>query len=384
MEITKDIYYVGVDDFDIKVFEGQFPVENGMAYNSYAIIDKKVAVCDTVEKSFGDKWLDNLRGVLGEREPNYLVVHHMEPDHSANIDLFMDTFTSAKIVATEKTFKMIEQFFGDSYNKRMIVVKEGDELTLGEHILKFYTAPMIHWPEVMVSYDITSKTLFSADAFGKFGVREACEDWACEARRYYFGIVGKYGAQVQTLLKKLSSCPLERICALHGPILTENLSYYVNLYDIWSSYAPEKEGITIAYTSVYGNTKKAVMLLKEELLKAGCTNVSVFNLGEDDVFEAVEDAFKYNKLVLATTTYNGSIFPYMKQFIDHLTERSYQKRKIAVIENGTWAPMAEKTIKKMFENSKDIEFSENTVKILSAVSKENKAQIEILAKELVK
>ncbi len=376
------IHYVGVNDRKIDLFEGQFIVPNGMAYNSYLITDEKIAIFDTVDAKFTDEWLKNIKNVLGEKTPDYLIIQHMEPDHSANIDKFVDVYPNTKIVATNKAFVMMKKFFGKDYENK-IVVKEGDTLDLGNHSLAFYTAPMVHWPEVMMSYDKTEKVLFSADAFGKFGALDADEDWACEARRYYFGIVGKYGAQVQAILKKLGGLEIKRICALHGPELTENLGYYLNLYDIWSSYGVESEGVVINYTSVYGHTKEAVELLAKELEDLGCKKVAVNDLARSDMAECVEDAFRYGKMVLATTTYNGEIFPFMREFINELTERGFKNRKIGIIENGSWAPMAAKTIKKMFENSKDITFSETTVTINSALNEDNKIQISALAKEMV-
>ena len=384
MYITDKIHYIGVNDYDIDLFEGQYVVENGMAYNSYVICDEKIAVMDTVDKNFGDKWIDNIKGVLGESKPDYLVVHHMEPDHSANIDKFAKLYPDAVIVATQKAFTMMEQFFGTGYEERRLVVKEGDTLSLGEHELTFVTAPMVHWPEVMLSYEKTTKTLFSADAFGKFGALDADEDWACEARRYYIGIVGKYGAQVQALLKKAATLDIATICPLHGPVLTENLSYYIDLYDTWSSYRAETKGVAIFYTSVYGNTKEAVELLKEELTNANCEKVCITDLARCDMAEAVEDAFRYDRIVLATTTYNGGVFPYMQEFINHLTERNFQNRFVGIIENGTWALMAEKTIKTMLEKSKDITFAENNVHIKSALNDERREQIKNLANELCK
>lgn len=382
MNITDKILYVGVNDYDIDLFEGQYMVEKGMAYNSYVICDEKIAVLDTVDRNFGDEWLNSVKEAVGAREPGYLIVHHMEPDHSANIDKFAKEYPNAVIVATSKAFTMMEQFFGTGYEDRRLVVKEGDTLSLGEHELTFMTAPMVHWPEVMLSYEKSSKTLFSADAFGKFGTTDADEDWACEARRYYVGIVGKYGAQVQTLLKKAAGLEIERICPLHGPILTENLPYYIGLYDTWSSYRPETEGVAIFYTTVYGNTEEAARLLEEELKKAGCAKISISNLARCDMAEAVEDAFRYDRIVLATTTYNGGIFPFMQEFINHLTERNFQNRKIGIIENGTWALMAEKTIKAMLEKSKELIFTVNNVHIKSALSAESRAEIAALAKEL--
>lgn len=382
MKITDNILYVGVNDYNIDLFEGQYVVEKGMAYNSYVICDEKTAVLDTVDKNFGDEWLSNIKEALGEKAPDYLVIHHMEPDHSANIDRFMAEYPHAKIVSNTKAFAMIKQFFGTDYPDRQITVGEGDTLSLGKHSLTFVTAPMVHWPEVMLSYESYTKTLFSADAFGKFGTRDADEDWACEARRYYFGIVGKYGAQVQALLKKAAGLDINTICPLHGPVLTENLGYYIDLYNTWSSYGVESDGVAIFYTTVYGNTEKAVKLLEKELTENGCNKVTVANLARDDMHEAVEDAFRYGKIVLATTTYNNGIFPFMKEFIDHLTERNYQNRTIGIIENGTWALVAEKNIKAMLEKSKNITFAENTVHIKSAVNDVNIDEIKALAKEL--
>lgn len=382
MEITKDIRYIGVNDHEIDLFEGQYVVENGMAYNSYVIIDEKIAVMDTVDARFGDEWLTNLEKELNGRMPDYLVVQHMEPDHSANIVKFADKYADAKIVSSAKAFDMIKQFFGRDFDDRKIVAGEGDTLELGAHTLNFVTAPMVHWPEVIMTYDSRDKVLFSADGFGKFGALDVDEDWACEARRYYFGIVGKYGAQVQNVLKKAAGLDISIICPLHGPILTENLGYYIGLYDTWSSYSVESEGVVIAYTSVYGNTAKAVKLLEDKLLEKGCVKVAVNDLARCDMAEAVEDAFRYGKLVLATTTYNNDVFPFMREFINDLTERNYQKRTIGIIENGTWAPTAAKTIKKMLEGSKDITFTDTTVQIKSALSAESEAQIEKLAQEL--
>lgn len=384
MKITDKIFYAGVNDYDIDLFEGQYMVEKGMAYNSYVIMDEKIAVLDTVDQNFGDEWLGNIKNILGDSTPDYLVVHHMEPDHSANIDRFAREYPNAKIVSNAKSFLMMKQFFGTDYPGRQICVAEGDTLNLGAHELTFITAPMVHWPEVVLSYEKTTKTLFSADAFGKFGTTDADEEWDCEARRYYIGIVGKYGAQVQTVLKKASGLDIARICPLHGPVLTDNLAHYINLYDIWSSYGVESEGVAIFYTSVYGNTEKAVKLLEDELIKSGCPKVSITNLAREDMAEAVEDAFRYGKIVLATTTYNGGIFPFMHQFINHLTERNYQNRTIAVIENGSWAPTAEKTIKGMFEKSKNITYTKNNVHIKSALSDINKMEIFALSKELTK
>lgn len=384
MFITDDIRYVGVNDHDIDLFEGQYVVENGMAYNSYVIMDEQIAVMDTVDGNFTDEWLKNISDVIGDRKPSYLIVQHMEPDHSANIANFLDLYKDAKVVATAKAFVMMKQFFGTDYPERQIVVKEGDTLSLGTHTLTFVLAPMVHWPEVMVTYDSKDKVLFSADAFGKFGALDVEEDWTCEARRYYFGIVGKYGVQAQALLKKAAGLDIQTICALHGPILKENLGYYLDLYNTWSSYGVESEGVVIAYTSVYGNTKKAVELLADKLTALGCPKVTVTDLARDDMAEAVEDAFRYGKLVLATTTYNGDIFPFMKTFIEHLTERGYRNRTIGLIENGSWAPTAAKTMLKMFEGSKNLTFTDTTVTIKSAVNTENEAQIAALTEELCK
>ena len=384
MFITDDIRYVGVNDHDIDLFEGQYVVENGMAYNSYVIMDEQIAVMDTVDGNFTDEWLKNIADVIGDRNPSYLIVQHMEPDHSANVANFLELYKDAKVVATAKAFVMMKQFFGTDYPERQIVVKEGDTLSLGAHTLTFVLAPMVHWPEVMVTYDSKDKVLFSADAFGKFGALDVDEDWACEARRYYFGIVGKYGVQAQALLKKAAGLDIQTICALHGPILKENLGYYLDLYNTWSSYGVESEGVVIAYTSVYGNTKKAVELLADKLTALGCPKVTVTDLARDDMAEAVEDAFRYGKLVLATTTYNGDIFPFMKTFIEHLTERGYKNRTIGLIENGSWAPTAAKTMLKMFEGSKNLTFTDTTVTIKSAINAENEAQIAALAEELCK
>ena len=382
MTITKDIKYIGVNDHQVDLFEGQYVVPNGMAYNSYVILDEKVAVMDTVDKNFGDEWLANIEKTLEGRKPDYLVVHHMEPDHSANIDVFLKAYPEATVVSSAKAFAMMKNFFGTDYADRRIVVDEGSTLELGRHVLTFVTAPMVHWPEVIVSYDSYDKVLFSADGFGKFGALDAEEDWACEARRYYIGIVGKYGPQVQSLLKKAAGLDIAIICPLHGPVLTENLGYYINLYDIWSSYRVESEGVVIAYTSVYGNTKAAVELLAQKLQEKGCPKVTVTDLARDDMAEAVEDAFRYGKLVLATTTYNGDIFPFMKEYIHHLTERNYQKHTVAFVENGSWMPVAGKVMAKMLEGSKNLTFARNNVKILSALSDESRAQIEALAEEL--
>ena len=380
--ITDDIIYVGVNDHDIDLFEGQYIVPNGMAYNSYVIKDEKVAVMDSVDARFTHQWLDNIAEALGDRQPDYLIVQHMEPDHSANIASFIKAYPNAKIVGNAKTFVMISQFFGDAFEDKQVVVTDADTLSLGKHNLCFVFAPMVHWPEVMVTYDVCDKVLFSADGFGKFGALDADEDWACEARRYYFGIVGKYGAQVQNLLKKAKGLPIATICPLHGPVLKENLEYYIGLYDTWSSYGNESDGIMIAYTSVYGNTKKAVNLLADKLREKGCPKVVVSDLARSDMAENVEDAFRYGKIVFATTTYDGGIFPFMKDFLHRLTERNYQNKKVAFVENGTWAPMAAKIMKGMLENCKNIEFAQTTVTLKSALSSQNKEQIEALAEEL--
>lgn len=382
MKITEDILYVGVNDHEIDLFEGQYTVQNGMAYNSYVIIDEKIAVMDTVDVNFTHQWLDNIQNTISDRNPDYLIIQHMEPDHSANIMNFVKAYPDVKIVSSAKAFAMMKNFFGTDFADRQIVVGEGDTLSLGNHKLTFVTAPMVHWPEVIVTYDSTDKVLFSADGFGKFGALDVSEDWACEARRYYIGIVGKYGAQVQSLLKKASALDIQTICPLHGPVLSENLGYYLNLYDIWSSYQPEQEGIVIAYTSVYGNTKKAVMQLAEKLKANGCPKVVVNDLARCDMAEAVEDAFRYSKLVLATTTYNAEIFPFMREFITHLTERNFSNRTVAFIENGSWAPLAAKVMRSMLEKSKNLTFAENTVKILSALNDESSAQLNALANEL--
>ena len=382
--VTNDIKYVGVNDRDIDLFDGQYIVENGMAYNSYVILDKKIAVMDSVDANFKDEWLDNLADVLGDKTPDYLIVQHMEPDHSANIDAFAEKYPDAQIVASAQAFNMMKNFFGTDFSDRRIVVKEGDTLELGEHTLTFITAPMVHWPEVIMTYDSRDKVLFSADGFGKFGALDADEDWACEARRYYFGIVGKYGTQVQNVLKKAAALEIQTICSLHGPILKENLDYYLGLYNTWSSYGTESEGVVIAYTSVYGHTKAAVELLAQKLNDAGCPKVAVTDLARDDMAEAVEDAFRYGTLVLATTTYNADIFPFMREFINHLTERNFSNRTIAFVENGSWAPTAAKVMRKMLEDCKNIKFAENTVTIKSALSDDNRAQIDALAAELAK
>ena len=384
MNITHDIKYIGVNDHQVDLFEGQYVVPNGMSYNSYVILDEKIAVMDTVDQRFTQPWLDNLTTALEGRTPDYLVVQHMEPDHSANVAKFLEVYPEAIVVASAKAFVMMQQFFGSDYTERRIIVGEGDTLRLGKHTLTFVTAPMVHWPEVIVTYDSYDKVLFSADGFGKFGALDVEEDWACEARRYYIGIVGKYGPQVQTLLKKAATLDIAKICPLHGPVLTENLGYYINLYDIWSSYRPESEGVLITYTSVYGHTKEAVELLAKELAALGCPKVVVTDLARDDMAEAVEDAFRYDRLVLATTTYNADVFPFMKEFIHHLTERSYQNRTVAMMENGSWAPTAARVMVKMLENSKNLTFTENNVKILSALNDESRAQIKALAQELCK
>lgn len=383
MEITKDIKYVGVNDNKIDLFEGQYEVPNGMAYNSYVILDEKIAVMDTVDYDFKAEWLNNVKTVLGDRKPDFLVVHHMEPDHSSNIAEFVKEYPEIKIVSSQKAFDIMQNFFKDNFKDRQIVVGEGDKLNLGNHELTFLTAPMVHWPEVIVSYDSKDKVLFSADGFGKFGALDVDEDWACEARRYYFGIVGKYGMQVQKLLSKASKLDVQIICPLHGPVLKENLAYYLDLYNKWSSYTPEEEGILIAYTSVYGNTKKAVLELEKVLNEKGAKKVVVTDLARSDMAENVEDAFRYSKLVLATTTYNGEIFPFMREFIHELTERNYSNRKVAFIENGSWMPMAKKVMLKMLEDSKNLEYCENSVKILSSLSSENIEEINKLADELV-
>ena len=383
MKISNDILYVGVNDHEIDLFEGQYVVPNGMAYNSYLIVDEKVAVMDSVDKGFTAEWLDNIDKALDGKAPDYLIVQHMEPDHSGSVVAFMDKYPNATIVSNSKSFVMMKQFFGTEFVDRRMAVGEGDTLTLGAHTLTFVTAPMVHWPEVIVTYDNKDKVLFSADAFGKFGALDVEEDWACEARRYYFGIVGKYGVQVQGLLKKASAFDVQTICPLHGPILSENLEYHLNLYNIWSSYGVEAEGVFIAYTSVYGNTKKAVEILADKLKELGCPKVSTCDLAREDMAEAVEDAFKYGKLILATTTYNGDIFPFMRTFIDALTERGYQNRQIGFMENGTWAPMATKIMKGMLEGGKNLTFAETNVKIRSAVNEANLAEIEALAKEFL-
>ena len=384
MFITNDIKYLGVNDHRVDLFEGQYVVPNGMAYNSYAIMDDKIAIMDTVDQNFTHEWLDNIQKTLGSRKPDYLVVQHMEPDHSANVANFLKVYPQAVVVSSAKVFAMMKNFFGDDYADRRIVVGEGSTLCLGRHTLTFVTAPMVHWPEVIVTYDSFDKVLFSADGFGKFGALDVEEDWACEARRYYIGIVGKYGPQVQALLKKAAGLDIATICPLHGPVLTENLGYYLNLYDIWSSYRVESEGVVIAYTSVYGHTKAAVELLAQKLQAKGCPKVVVHDLARTDMAEAVEDAFRYGKLVLATTTYNADVYPFMKEFIHHLTERNFQKRTVALMENGSWAPLAAKVMRSMLEGSKDLTFADTTVRILSALNDESKAQVEALAEELCK
>ncbi len=383
MMITNDIKYIGVNDHNIDLFEGQYIVPNGMAYNSYAILDEKIAIMDTVDAGFTDEWLNNIKTVLGERTPDYLIVQHMEPDHSANIVNFINAYPEAKIVSSAKAFVMMKNFFGTDFSDKQVVVGDGDTLSLGNHNLTFVAAPMVHWPEVVVTYDSTDKVLFSADGFGKFGAFDVDEDWACEARRYYIGIVGKYGLPVQNLLKKAAGLDIQIICPLHGPILIDNLGYYLDLYNTWSSYQPEEEGVMIAYTSVYGNTKKAVIQLAEALEAKGCPKVVVNDLARCDMAEAVEDAFRYSKLVLATTTYNGDVFPFMREFIHHLTERNFSNRTVAFIENGSWAPTATKVMKDMFEKSKGLTFTENNVKIMSALNDESIAQLNALVEELL-
>ena len=384
MFVTEDIRYIGVNDHDVDLFEGQYTVENGMSYNSYVILDEKVAVMDTVDAHFGVEWLQNLETELNGRRPDYLVVQHMEPDHSANIAVFMETYPEAQIVSSAKAFVMMQQFFGTDFPERKVVVGEGSTLKLGRHTLTFVTAPMVHWPEVIVTYDSTDKVLFSADGFGKFGALDVEEDWADEARRYYIGIVGKYGAQVQALLKKAAALDIAIICPLHGPVLNENLGYYLDKYNTWSSYAVEDEGVVIAYTSVYGHTKEAVEELAEKLNQRGCPNVVVADLARCDMAEAVADAFRYSKLVLATTTYNATIFPHMQNFIDHLTARNYQGRTVGMIENGAWAPTAAKVMKKMLETSKNLTYTDTTVTVKCALNDASRAQIDALADELCK
>ncbi len=384
MNITNDIKYIGVNDRKTDLFEGQYVIPNGISYNSYAIIDEKIAIMDTVDARFTHEWLDNIQSVLGTRSPDYLIIQHMEPDHSANIANFKKAYPDTAIVSSLKAFAMMKNFFGTEFEDNRIVVGEGDTLCLGRHVLTFVTAPMVHWPEVIVTYDAADKVLFSADGFGKFGDLNADEPWADEARRYYIGIVGKYGAQVQALLKKAATLDIEKICPLHGPVLSDNLGYYLGLYNTWSSYQAEEDGIVIAYTSVYGNTKKAVLKLSEKLTAKGCPKVIVHDLARCDMAEAVADAFRYGKLVLATTTYNAGIFPFMRDFIHHLTERGFQNRTVALIENGSWAPLAAKIMREMFAKSNNISFTENSVKIRSALSDESSAQLEALASELCK
>ena len=383
--ITNDIRYIGVNDHDIDLFEGMYTVPEGMAYNSYVILDDRIAVMDTTDCHFVSEWLANLDTALAGRKPDYLIVHHMEPDHSSGIEAFAKAYPEAKIVATAKAFTMMKNFTGVDYADRAVTVKENDTLDLGSHVLTFITAPMVHWPEVMMSYDSTDKVLFSADAFGKFGALDAEDEegWACEARRYYFGIVGKYGAQVQAVLKKAAALDIRIICPLHGPVLNEDLPYYLNLYNTWSSYGVETEGVAVFYTSVYGNTKKAVEILEKKLQEKGCPKVAVTDLARDDMAEAVEDAFRYGRIILATTTYNAEIFPFMREFIEHLTERNYKGRKVGFVENGSWAPMAAKVMKTMLEPCKDMTYMDTTVKILSAVTSENEEQINQLATEIL-
>lgn len=382
MFITDDIKYIGVNDHDVDLFEGQYAVPNGMSYNSYILSDEKIAVFDTVDAHFTAQWLANIRDILGSKSPDYLIVQHMEPDHSANIANFMQHYPKTKVVASAKAFVMMKQFFGTDFSDRQIVVKEKDTLCLGKHTLTFLSAPMVHWPEVIMTYDSYDRVLFTADGFGKFGALDVTEDWDDEARRYYIGIVGKYGIQVQSLLKKAAALDIQIICPLHGPVLKENLAHYLDLYRTWSSYAPESEGVVIAYTSVYGNTKKAAELLADKLRADGCPEVVVYDLARCDMAQAVADAFRYNRLVLATTTYNADVFPFMKEFIHHLTDRSFQNRFIGLIDNGSWAPIAAKVMKQMFEKSKNLTFAENTVQIHSSLSEESLAQLKALAKEL--
>ncbi len=384
MKITDTIKYVGVNDKELDLFEGQYIVPNGMAYNSYVIEDEKIAVMDTVSEGFFDEWIENIKAQIGSRKPDYLIVHHMEPDHSANILNFINVYPSAVVVASQKAFTMMNNFFGTDFMDNRIIVGEGDKLSLGSRELVFLTAPMVHWPEFIVSYDSRDKVLFSADGFGKFGSLDTDEEWACEARRYYMGIVGKYGAQVQALLKKAASLEIKAICPLHGPVLSENLEYYIDLYDKWSSYTPENDGVTIAYTTVYGNTRRAVMLLAEKLREGGCPKVEIYDLARCDMAEAVEDAFRYSKLVLATTSYNGDIFPFMREFINHLTERGFRNRTVAFVENGSWASVAKKVMSSMLEGAKNIKYTESSVKINSALSDTSRLEIQVLADELTK
>ncbi|MBQ7103086.1 MAG: MBL fold metallo-hydrolase [Anaerotignum sp.] len=380
--MTNDLKYIGVNDHEIDLFEGQYMVPDGMAYNSYVIMDEKIAVMDSVERKFTEEWLNNLKNTLGERKPDYLIVHHMEPDHSANIKNFLQAYPEAKVVASANAFRMMQNFFGTDFSDRGMVVKDGDKLNLGKHELTFLTAPMVHWPEVIMTYDAYDKVLFSADTFGKFGALDVEDEWECEARRYYFGIVGKYGPQVQAVLKKAAALDIRTICPLHGPVLKENLDHYIGLYDTWSSYGVESEGVMIAYTSIYGHTKAAVELLAQKLEEKGCPKVVLTDLARSDWAEAVEDAFRYGKLVLATTTYNADIFPDMKHFIQHLTERNFQNRTVALIENGSWAPKAAGIMKEMLSECKDLTFTDTTVKILSAMNEENIAQLDAMAQEL--
>ncbi len=382
MQITKDIAYIGVDDYRNRLFEGLFPTPNGMAYNSYVLFDEKIAVFDTVDAAFEDEWFNNLKTVLNGREPNYLIVQHMEPDHSANVLAFAKTYPNATIVGTDKAFRMLKNYFGTEFEDRRRIVGENDKLCLGAHTLTFYTAPMVHWPEVMVSYDDKDGVLFSADAFGKFGASTAKEDWACEARRYYFGIVGKYGVQVQTLLKKLQGLDIKTICSLHGPVLSGDLRPYLRLYDLWSKYEVETDGVCIVYTSVYGNTKRAAELLATELKALGCEEIELIDLGNADLYEGVEGAFRYRATVLATTTYNGGVFPFMRNFIQALTERNFQNRTVAFIENGSWAPVATQVMKKMLEGCKNINYAQTDVTVLSALNEASKAQMKALAQEI--
>lgn len=383
MKITNDIKYVGVNDHEIDLFEGQFIVPNGMSYNSYIIMDEKIAVMDSVDANFGDQWISNIKNELAGKSPDYLVVHHMEMDHSANIAKFMEVFPNAKIVSSKLAFVMMKNYFGTDFSENQIVVTEGSSLELGKHKLNFVTAPNVHWPEVIMSYESTDKVLFSADGFGKFGALDVEEEWACEARRYYFGIVGKFGDAVQSVLKKLSGIDVNFICPLHGPVLSENLEYYINLYNTWSSYGVESEGVFVAYTSVYGNTKKAIEKFVEILKEKGCAKVAVADLAREDMAECVEDAFRYGKIILATTTYTNDIFPFMKEFIHHLTDRNYQNRKIGLIENGTWNPLAAKVMTKMFENSKNITFCPTVVTIKTAMNDETVNELEKLAEEIL-
>lgn len=383
MEITGDIRYIGVNDYAIDLFEAMYPVPQGMSYNSYAIVDEKIAILDTVEAGFTKQWLENIKRELGERKPDYLIVQHMEPDHSANILQFAESYPEAILVASSKAFGMMQNFFGTVFEGKRIVVSDGDKLSLGRHKLIFATAPMVHWPEVIVTYDNTDKVLFSADGFGKFGSLDAKEEWTCEARRYYFGIIGKYGVQVQNLLRKVVDWDIRIICSLHGPVLSGNIESYLNLYNIWSSYQPEKEGVVIAYTSVYGNTKKAVQILAEKLQNKGCPEVVLHDLSRCDMTTAVADAFCYSKLVLATTTYDGDVFPFMREFLNRLTERNFRNRVVAFVENGSWAPIATRLMKEKLDNCKEIKFSDTTVSIHSVLNEQNITQIEMLAEEFI-